>query len=191
MRLRVYLLLIIFGLIPILFSCSSKQNNVEREQLVRDYFHGFSTGNYNLISNSTCDSIKISEKGYVIVQARNDFYRHFQWDSVFKPKYKILDLKVGDSTAVGVISKSCKRIQFLQDSALICNISIFFDESKISEIQTTEYVFLDTLKWQPRRDNLISLVDKNHPELSGFICDISVKGAQNYIKAIDLAKGKE
>lgn len=191
MRLKTKFILIVLGLVPMLFSCNSKQKDMAHEQLVRDYFHGFNTGDYNLISNSISDSIKITEKEYVIVHARNDFHRHFQWDSVFAPKYNIIDLKVDGDCAIGTVSKTCKRIEFLQDSALVSNVSIYFSDNKISEIQTTEYVFLDYLKWQPRRDNLTSWIDENHPELSGFVSDISIKGAQNYLKAIALSKSNE
>ncbi|MFA5649046.1 MAG: hypothetical protein WC951_12160 [Bacteroidales bacterium] len=188
MRAKINLLFILFGLITILLSCNLNQKNREREELVRDYYNGFNTGDYGLISNTVCDSIKITEKEYILTRTRNELQRQFQWDSVFSPKYSLVDLKIKGNSAEVTISKICKRIAFLQDSALVYNVLIDFDGDKISEIQTTEYVFLDFLKWRPRRDNLTNWINENHPELAGFVSTQSVEGAQNYLIAIDLYK---
>lgn len=191
MRAKINLLFILFGLITILLSCNLNQKNIEREQLVRDYYQGFNTGDYGLITNSVCDSIKITEKEYILTRTRNELQRQFQWDSVFSPKYSLVDIEIKGNSVGATISKTCKRIAFLQDTALIYRVLIDFNGNKITEIQTIEYVFLDSLKWQPRRDNLTVWVNENHPELAGFVSTQSIKGAQNYLIAIDLYKTKK
>ena len=51
----------------------------------------------------------------------------------------------------------------------------------------SEYITFDFVKWQQRRDSLISWIDKNQPELSDFIHDQTIKGGQNYLTAIDFS----
>ena len=42
--------------------------------------------------------------------------------------------------------------------------------------------------WQRERDSLVNWIKENHPELDGFVHDLSMEGAQNYLKAISLYK---
>ena len=50
---------------------------------------------------------------------------------------------------------------------------------------------MDLEKWIPRRDSLSTWVDRNHPEIKGFVNDMTPFGAQNYLKAIDLFRNKK
>jgi len=188
---RINLLLVILGLIITLISCNLARKNLTNEQIVENYFCGLNAGDFNMISNCISDSIITTEKEYILTHSRKKFYQQFQWDSVFRPKYELTDLKMDSNSVKATVSKICKRIEFLQDSAMIYKVLIDFKDSQITKIQTTEYVFLDFAKWQPRRDTLTSWIDKNYSELSGFVNDLTLKGAQNYLTAIDLYKNKK
>lgn len=188
---RINILRIILGLIFMLISCDSIQKKLTYEQMVENYFFGLNTGDFNLFSNCISDSVLTTEMECVLTQNRNQFYQQFQWDSVFRPKYKLTDLRRNDDSVKAIVSKKCKRIEFLQDSALTYKILIVFKEKQIKSIQITEYVFMDFAKWQPRRDTLLAWIDKKHPELSGFSNDLTLKGAQNYMKAIDLYRNEK
>lgn len=49
-----------------------------------------------------------------------------------------------------------------------------------------ECVDADWNIWQMERDSLVKWVSINHPELDGFIHDLTMNGAINYLKAIEL-----
>jgi hypothetical protein len=184
-------LLVILGLILTLISCNSTHKSLTHEQIVKDYFYALNTGDFSIISNCISDSIMTTEKEYILTYNQKELYQQFQWDSVFKPKYELTDLKMDSTSVKATVSKICARIVFLQDSAMIYKVQIDFKDNQITKVQTTEYVFLDFAKWQPRRDTLTSWIDKNYPELSGFVYDLTLKGAQNYLTAIDLYKNEK
>ncbi|MEZ4841262.1 MAG: hypothetical protein R2821_07060 [Flavobacteriaceae bacterium] len=49
---------------------------------------------------------------------------------------------------------------------------IHFDKDKItSGIETTKYVIFNDSVFVKNRDGLLDWIDKNHPELNGFIHD--------------------
>ena len=188
---RINLLLIIFGLILTSISCNSTRKCLTQEQKVENYFCGLNTGDFSMISDCISDSIKTTEKEYILTNNRKELYQQFQWDSVFRPKYELTDLKMDSNSVKATVSKICERIEFLQDSAMIYKVQIDFNDNQIIKIQTTEYVFLDFAKWQPRRDTITSWIDKNYPELSGFVNDLTLKGAQKFLTAIDLYKNEK
>jgi hypothetical protein len=184
-------LVILTGLMIIQTSCSSKQRTDSQEQIIKYYYNGLSTGNFKLISKCISDSILIIEKGYILTNNRNDYYQHIQWDSVFKPKYNLIDLKKDSDFYVAIVSKICKRIEFLQDTVITFKEKIEFKNNQIDKMQLLDYLLLDFEKWQQRTESLIAWIDKNHPEISGFNTDMTLKGAQNYLKAVDLYKNKK
>ena len=57
---------------------------------------------------------------------------------------------------------------------------------KISKIEDFEYIGTDWEKWVNERDSLVRWINKNHPKLDGFVHDLTMKGAMNYVKAIEL-----
>jgi hypothetical protein len=177
-------------LISLTDSCNTKQN-ISREQMVNDYYYGLNTGDFNLISNCISDSIITAEMDYILTQNKQDLYKQFQWDSVFKPNYSLIDLTNDSSGILVTVAKICKRIEFLQDTALVYKAKIDFSGNKIIKISITDYVYMNLKKWGPTRDSLSAWIDKYHPELAGFVNDMTLNGAQNYLTAIDLYENEK
>jgi hypothetical protein len=68
---------------------------------------------------------------------------------------------------------------------------IRFDGDRITSIETTKYIIFDDSIFVKNRDELLSWVDINHPELNGFINDQTKTGGMKYLKAIELYKNKK
>ena len=107
-------------------------------------------------------------------------------DTTYTAKYLSVDKNME-----AIISKTCKRIRFLHDSATVYKVSIAFEGNKITCMETFDYEVFDFGKWQSNRDSLVKLIDENHPYLSGFVNDQTLTGAQNYLKAIELYESAE
>lgn len=173
-------------LISILVSCGNNHETNSEKELVKNYYDLTNQSDFLGISNIVTDSIIHIEGDFILSEGKKDLYRMFQWDSVFEPQYEILELSQDSSLVSVVFSKTCKRIKFLHDTATVSKSLFAFDNEKIASINTVEYILFDYNKWQSRRDTLVAWIDKNHPELNGFIFDQSLLGAKDYLKAIEL-----
>lgn len=58
----------------------------------------------------------------------------------------------------------------------------------MKQIKTVVYIGANFAIWSAWKNSLVKWVDANHPDLNGFIHDLSKTGAENYLKAIDLFK---
>lgn len=182
--------IVLIGLIITMISCNSKKSTDSKDQIIKDYYSGCNSGNFNMISECISDSIMTTEMEYILTRNRNELYKQFQWDSVFQPKYNLIDLENDSNSYVATISKICKRIDFLQDTVITFTVKIDFKDDKIIKMQLTDYVLLDFIKWQQRTETLISWINQNYPELSGFNNDLTKSGAQKFLKAVDLYRDK-
>ncbi len=183
--------ILFIGFLITFISCNAIQNSLKHEQIVTDYFKGLNTGDFSLISKCVSDSIQTTEKEYLLTRNQKELYQQFQWDSVFNPKYDLTDLESDSNSIMATVSKICKRIDFLQDTAMVFKVTIDIKDSQITKIQITDYVYLNFATWQSRRDTLVAWIDKNHPEIYGFLDDMTLKGAQNYLKAIELYRNEK
>ena len=187
MKIR-YTLLILMAVT--LLGCNNSSESLSNEEVIQKYFEGYSNGNFEEMAKLIADTIKTIDVDFVLSKSRTELYNIFQWDSVFSPKYKVLEINPSDSATEATIWKTCKRIKFLHDTAIVCKYEFEFTDNKISKITTTDYVLFDFKKWQSRRDTLEKWINSNHEELKGYITDQSLKGAQNYVKAIDFYTNK-
>ncbi len=89
---------------------------------------------------------------------------------------------------VATVSVHSLRFEFLKNNPLTCRHRFHFDSGKITKIENLDCSNANWEIWQEERDALVSWVKLNHPELDGFINDLSGKGAVNYVKAIELYK---
>src|SRR5512133_3052974 len=75
------------------FFSSCKPGTRNPEQNIKDYYAGLNVSNFKWITNCISDSIVTSEMEYILTRNKSELYNQFQWDSVFQPHYKIMDIK--------------------------------------------------------------------------------------------------
>ena len=170
----------------VFFSCKPPESTITKEQMVKDFYTGYNSGDFNLLSKHISDSIVYSDQGFLIAANLNDLRTFFQWDSVFKPHYGISELKEDSNSVTLNVNKLCKRINFLQDTATSYKVKVDFINDQIASVQITEQLYFNSEKWLPRRDSLLSWIDKTHPELSGFFNQPGYTGAEKFLKAMEL-----
>ena len=74
---------------------------------------------------------------------------------------------------------------------MITKQKISFKENKIYTIEILESVSADWDVWTNKRDSLVEWTNMNHPELDGFIYDMTKTGGENYLKAIGYYKKRD
>lgn len=169
-------------LLVLSISCTGQINKV---QIVSDFYKASNEYNFSKLSALTYDTVTIIDGDYLMEYDRQAYYEVFQWDSVFSPKYTMI---MNEATAADIfvkISTTSKRFSFLGNNPLVTTHKISFTGNKISTIELIEYVGADFKTWVKNRDELVSWTNKNQPKLKGFIQDMTKTGAENYLKAID------
>ncbi len=170
----------------LIISCNSN-DEVKPIERVTKFYNGFNNSNYNEIKALLADSITIKEgSNYIVPHSIKSFYEHFKWDSVFKTRYKLVKLESVDSAVIVTIESRSLRYEFLKNNPLKFKNKIGFDSGKISTLETIDYMDVDWTTWERERDTLVRWTKINHPEIDSFIHDLSMKGGQNYLKAIAL-----
>lgn len=181
---------IVFILLSICFLIGCSDNNITHQESVTQFYTAFDTSNYSEIQTHINDTITLISGDYKTPYNTDTFYEYFKWDSIFKTSYKIVDIKEQNDTVFTTVSSSSSRYEFLQNNPLRCEFKISFNNGKISEIKTIECA-ANWSVWQQERDSLVSWIDKKHPEFNGFIYDMTMDGAINYLKAIEVYKGEK
>lgn len=174
-------------LILIFFAGCTAQKNLKPDHVKR-YFDGFKRSDYKVISEVISDSLIITEGDYIMKFTVESYYEHFKWDSVFKPIYKVLEIKNQDNQIVVTAAVESLRFKFLKNNPLTCTRKFYFEKGKINKIENLDCIDADWEIWQKERDSLVSWIKLNRPELDGFINNLSEDGAKNFLKAITLYK---
>jgi hypothetical protein len=187
------ILIFLFAIVCLIqFGCKSSSASLTSEKIVNDYINGLNESNFEHFESFISDSLTTMEGGFVLTENSKDYYIHFQWDSVFSPKYNIINSKkISDNSVEVTLSKTCKRIKYLHDTATIYKVRFDFANNHIIKIDNFELVYFDTLKWSSRRDALVAWIKIHYPDLDGFVYDQTLIGAQNYLKAIELYNDKK
>nr|WP_297787950.1 hypothetical protein [uncultured Allomuricauda sp.] len=178
--------LFFLSILYVIASCSGE--NLDKAEQIKKYYEGFKNSDFNKIKEVIADSLTITEGDYVMNFDRESYYEQFKWDSVFRPNYKIVTIKnhKGDFTAMVAVESI--RFKFLKNNPLTCEHRFYFSSGKIAKIENLNCKDANWGVWQQERDSLVNWVKQHHPELDGFVNDLSMKGAQNYVRAIDFYK---
>lgn len=164
-------------------SCKKRYNKLE---LAKEYYEVLNNSNYSNIFYLLADSIISKEIDYKKTFSQEDYIEFLKWDSTFESKHEVLEIKEEGEIVRVKVSQNDKRILFLHEQPIITNQIIRFNNGKISNLETVEYVFFNDSVFIKNRTKLLNWVDKNHPELKGFLYDQTQKGGLKYLKAIEL-----
>lgn len=178
---------ILFISILVLIASCTERKSTESEQII-EYYKGFKNSDYSQIKETLSDSITIIGGDYIMGFTSESFYNQFKWDSVFKPEYTLVSIVNENEQVIATVSVSSLRYEFLKNNPLTYKDAFYFKSGKINKIETIEFIDANWETWQKERDSLVKWVKFNHPELDGFIHDLSMEGAIDYLKAIELYK---
>lgn len=173
-------------------SCKNSKKEIDKLEIAKNYYKVLDKSIISGIEILLTDSLLTKETEYEYEQtfSKKEYVEWLKWDSVFEPTYKILEIKEENGTVKAKISKTDKRISFLHKEPIVTDQVIRFDANKITSIETTKYVIFKDSVFVKNRDGLVSWINKNHPELNGFIHDQTETGGLKYIKAIELYEKK-
>ena len=173
-------------LLLLYFVTGCNDQELTHKEAVTTYYNAFDSGSFNDIKTVINDSITIVGGDYVMPFNDDSFYEHYKWDSIFKTTYNILELEEKNNQVFATVASKSIRNEFLKNNPLTCKFKISFESGKISKIEDYEYIGTDWDSWANQRDSLVNWISKNHPELDGFVYDMTMKGSINYVKAIEL-----
>ncbi|MCU4158159.1 hypothetical protein J1N10_19450 [Carboxylicivirga sp. A043] len=171
-------------LLILLTTLACRQNT--NQQQFSQFINGYYNEGFESFSNLLADSITIKDGDYMMTYSKQAFKIFFQWDSAFNMKHELLDFTVGQSSVDYTESLASVRFQFLQDTALVTKKRVHFKDQKITMLEVVKNLNADWKKWIARRYSLVNWVNVHHPELNGFIYDMTPQGAEQYKKAIAL-----
>ncbi|MGX1928694.1 hypothetical protein [Flagellimonas sp. 2504JD4-2] len=179
---KIYFLLIL----PFVFgSCKQANNEIDRLEWSKNYIGALNSSNYQQAASFFSDSVRLNELVYKSAFSKKDYRALFQWDSVFSPTYKILDMQLKEDFVEMKVSKECKRILFLNEEPMITQERIYFNDKGIFSIDIVEYVAFNSDLWDRNRTELVSWTAEEFPDLDGFLYDQSLKGGLKLKEAID------
>ncbi|WP_423996971.1 hypothetical protein [Maribacter sp. IgM3_T14_3] len=173
----------------ILTSCGNQK--LSHKKTVNSYYKAFDSGEFNKIKEVIHDSITLISGDFVMPFDKKSFHEFYKWDSVFEPSYEIIELVKEDDDVIATITQKNIRNKFLKNNPLKLNVKISFVSGKITKVEELDYIDVNWNTWAQRRDSLVSFVKVNHPELDGFVNDMTMPGAMRYLKAIELYEGRE
>jgi hypothetical protein len=175
------LLVLILGVV----SCKNSKKDIDNLEIAKRYYNVLDNSYVSGIASILADSLFTKESDYEQTFSMKAYVDWMKWDSVFQPSYKILEIEEDNGIVNAKISKMDKRIFFLHKEPIITNQVIQFQKGKIISIET-HYTNFNEKIFSKNKNELLSWIDKNHPELNGFIYDQTELGGIKYLKAIDL-----
>ncbi|WP_109301229.1 hypothetical protein [Aquimarina sp. AU474] len=174
-------------------SCKNSEKRNDKLEIAKQYYNILNNSDHSGIRTILGDSIVIreSESDYQESFSQKRYVEWLEWDSVFEPTYKILEIEQENEIVKTKISKIDKRIFFLHEEPMVWNEIIRFDNDKITRVERVEYEIFNVKKFLKNRNELLNWIDKNYPELNGYLYDQTESGAMKYLKAIELYKNKK
>lgn len=183
-------LLLIF-IVSVLTSCNSKIQESEEKKLIKAYYASLNNFELEAIADYFYDSVRMRENDYLYLASKDSFYLKLQWDSVFRPKYGVLEIEEVDNDLIVEVSKSDPRILFLNEEPTVYRERFTFKNGLIYSSETREFVVFNWDLWDENRSKLVNWIKANHPELDGFLYDQTKQGAINYLKALKLYSARQ
>lgn len=180
----------LFFLIPVLVSLGCGEKKQAPQEQVTTYYAGFANGDYTPIKSTLADSLITTEGDYTMPFSRESYYEKFKWDSVFKTEYQLVDINYDKEAAIATVSLKSPRLAFLENSPMTCKYRFEFENGQIARIANLECPTANWEIWGERVNELVGWTKENHPELDGFINDLTMKGAQNYMQAIQFYQNR-
>ncbi len=173
-----------------LVSCKTSEKYFYKLEIAKKYYKALDDSDDSEIANILSDTILIRENEYDYEEVfpLKKYVEWIKWDSVFDPTYEILVMEEVNGVVRAKISKTDKRISFLHNGPIVTNETILFNNDKINRVEKTKYLIFNEITFVKNRDELVDWIQKNHPELNGFINDQTKDGGLNYLKAIELYK---
>lgn len=188
-KLHVMKHLLLLSILILCIGCAEKKN-IETEQITA-YYEGFANSDYSQVKSTLSDSLISIAGDYTMRYSRESFYEKFKWDSVFKPQYKLLSIENKGEHTIATVTMNSPKLEFLQNNPMTCRYRIYFKKGKIARIVDQDCPTANWEVWAKQVDTLVAWVADNHPELNGFIYDLTEQGALNYMRAIALYENKE
>lgn len=155
-------------------------------EIVKSYYEALNEADFSKVKPLVTSTVTIIEGDNVVPYSSASFYDFFQWDSVFAPDYAILEISGMANSVFVTVSVESERLLFLKNSPMVSKMKFTFHGNQIYMIEVVKYIGVDFEIWQYERDNLVVWIDENYSELSGFINDLTKRGAENYMYAIKL-----
>ncbi|MBU2920850.1 hypothetical protein KO504_05815 [Winogradskyella psychrotolerans] len=181
--------IIILLIIIVFTSCAEKQHTASKQ--IKTYYNGYKNSDYKLIKKVLADSLTTVFGDYTTTYSHQSYYEQFKWDSIFKPDYELVNLNHEDGQLVATVSMRSLKLEFLKNNPMTCRYQFQFTAEKISRIKELDCNDVNWSIWQNEVNALANWIKLNHPETDGFIHDLSMKGAIDYVKAIELYKNRE
>jgi hypothetical protein len=174
--------------IAIFLSCDEK--SVTESDQIKEYYNGFKNGDFDQIRKTISDTITLVEGSYVMPYTKESFREHFKWDSIFEPTYKVVKMEPLENLYVAEISVESLRFDFLKNNPLTSMQRFYFESGKISHVENVGFVGTNWEQWNIQKERLVHWIAINHPELDGFINDLTMQGGLNYLEAIKLYQNR-
>jgi len=173
-----------------LFLGCYKQKLSNKEKVAK-YYESLDKGDYSQIRGLINDSVTIIAGDYKTSYDEEGFYEFFKWDSIFKTSYSIVELQEKNNQIIVTVVSNSLKYEFLINNSLTFKNKISFSSGEITTIEDLNYEGVDWGLWGQQVDSLVSWTRTNHVELDGFINDMTMKGAQDYVKAIKLYESQK
>lgn len=167
-----------------LVACNNQKSN--RQETVIRYYDALDAGDYDAIKKQINDSITQINGDFTTRYDHDGFYGFFKWDSIFKSSYEIVELEEKNGEVFVTVAQENVRNEFLRNNPLIYKVQVSFALDKIAKLKDFEYIDTNWNAWNKEKDSLVNWIKNNHPDLDGFVNDMTMQGSKNYIKAIEL-----
>ena len=187
-----YLRLLLYFLLCGFISCEKSKKKGDELVMAKQYYNALDDSSHSKVKLFLTDSITTIVKDYDYKQtfSQDEYIEFIKWDSVFNPNYKILKIEPNDNSVKARISKIDTRIFFMHEAPIITDEVIHFKNDKIVRIESTDVVFNEDV-FIKNKNEFLTWINTNHPELNGFINDQTEAGAIKFLRAINLYQNRK